>query len=178
MAFLVENQVHATIFVTGDIITRTTEGQQVIQTVVAHPELFVLANHSYFHPDFRDLTPAEIAEELQDTEAAIQALGGPDPRPWFRPPFGGYDQEVLDTVGELGYAYTVMWDFDSADWRPESDGGPDADGIVSKVLSNARAGSVVIFHLGGYHTLEALPAIVSALRADGFELVTLPELLQ
>jgi peptidoglycan/xylan/chitin deacetylase (PgdA/CDA1 family) len=48
---------------------------------------------------------------------------------------------------------------------------------VAKVLGNARGGSVVLMHLGGYETLEALPSIVDGLRAQGFTLANLDELL-
>ena len=49
--------------------------------------------------------------------------------------------------------------------------------MVAKVLATARGGSIVLMHLGGYETLEALPAIVDGLRSAGFDLVTLDELL-
>ena len=42
----------------------------------------------------------------------------PDPRPFFRPPNGGYDADVLAAVGASGYRYTVTWDIDTIDWRP------------------------------------------------------------
>jgi len=59
-----------------------------------------------------------------------------------------------------------MWDVDTIDWRPESEGGPTTAAIVAKVVTNARGGSIVLMHLGGYHTLAALPGIVDGL-ADG-----------
>ena len=55
--------------------------------------------------------------------------------------------------------------------------GPTADQIVTKVLSRAQGGSIVLMHLGGYKTFEALPRVVAGLRDAGFELVTLDELL-
>jgi peptidoglycan/xylan/chitin deacetylase (PgdA/CDA1 family) len=48
---------------------------------------------------------------------------------------------------------------------------------VAKVLDNAQGGSIVLMHLGGYETLEALPRIVDGLRADGYDLVSLDELM-
>ncbi len=178
MNFMVANDVKATIFITGAILDRTSEGPAVLQIVADHPGLFELGNHSYHHPDFRDLTAEEMATELTDTEAAISSRQALEPRPWYRPPFGAYNQQVLEVAGSLGYAYTVMWDFDSGDWRPEADGGPTATQMVDRVLSQTRNGSIVIFHLGGYNTFEALPAIVTGLRAAGFELVTMSELLE
>ena len=48
---------------------------------------------------------------------------------------------------------------------------------MTKVLDKAQAGSIVLMHLGGYETLEALPRVVDGLREAGFDLVTLDELL-
>lgn len=55
--------------------------------------------------------------------------------------------------------------------------GPTADQIVAKVFANAQGGSIVLMHLGGYETLKALPRIVDGLRADGYVLVSLDELV-
>ena len=98
-------------------------------------------------------------------------------KPRFRPPFGAYDAAVLEAVGAAGYAITVMWDVDTIDWRPESDGGPTRQQIVDKVLNNAEGGSIVLMHLGGYNTFEALPSIVAGLRARGYEPGTVSDVL-
>jgi peptidoglycan/xylan/chitin deacetylase (PgdA/CDA1 family) len=157
----------------------TNAGRRVLGIIDAHPGLFTLGNHSYTHRDFRDLSAAEIRDELRRTEAAIAPSCSQDLRPFFRPPNGGYDADVLAAVGAAGYSDTVTWDVDTIDWRPivNDPPGPTADQIVLKVLGNARGGSIVLMHLGGYETFEALPRIVAGLRAAGFELVTLDELL-
>ena len=49
-----------------------------------------------------------------------------------------------------------MWDVDTIDWKPIADGGPTAQQIATKVVGNAGDGSIVLMHLGGYETLEAL----------------------
>jgi peptidoglycan/xylan/chitin deacetylase (PgdA/CDA1 family) len=56
--------------------------------------------------------------------------------------------------------------------------GPTADEIVEKVLARAQGGSIVLMHLGGYETYEALPRVVEGLRDSGFVLVTLDELVR
>jgi peptidoglycan/xylan/chitin deacetylase (PgdA/CDA1 family) len=180
MEFLVANQVKATIFPTGAALENQNSnlGREAFAILVANPDLFDLGSHSYNHPDFTTLSAAEIADELARTEAAIAGLGGPSPRPFFRPPFGAVGEAVLEAVGESGYGYTVMWDVDTIDWRPESEGGPTAADIVAKVLENAQGGSIVLMHLGGYNTLAALPEIVRGLRDRGFELATVAEVLE
>lgn len=180
MNYLVANDVRATIFMTGAMAENpnTDAGRQVLAIIDDHPGQFDLGNHSYSHTDFRELTDAEIADELARTESAVANYTSRTMPPLFRPPYGGLDADVLEAVGAVGYTYTVMWDVDTVDWLPPEEGGPSAADISAKVLSNAQGGSIVIMHLGGYNTFEALPAIVEGLRARGFELVTISELLE
>jgi peptidoglycan/xylan/chitin deacetylase (PgdA/CDA1 family) len=44
----------------------------------------------------------------------------------------------------------------------------------------ARNGSIVVMHINGrgWHTAEALPAIISRLRERGFTFVTVSEMLE
>ena len=180
--WLVDHQVHASIFMTGAMAdnVNTDAGRTVLALVEAHPDLFTLGNHSYTHRDFRTLTAAEIRDELRRTEEALAPYCSQDPRPFFRPPYGGYDADVLSAVGSAGYRYTVTWDIDTVDWRPIANDppGPTSDEIVAKVLARAQGGSIVLDHLGGYETLDALPRVVSGLRDAGFQLVNLDELVR
>ena len=181
VGWLVQHEVHATIFMTGAMADNpnTDAGRQVLAIVEAHPQLFTLGNHSYTHRDFRTLTAAEIRDELRRTEAAIAPHCSQNLKPFFRPPNGGYNDAVLAAVGAGGYGYTVTWDIDTIDWRPIKNDppGPTADEIVAKVLGRAQGGSIVLMHLGGYETFEALPRIVSGLTDGGYEPVTLDELM-
>ena len=85
----------------------------------------------------------------------------------------------MAAVGAAGYRYTVTWDVDTIDWRPivNDPPGPTADQIVAKVLDRAQGGSIVLMHLGGYETFEALPRVVAGLRDAGYALVSLDELI-
>lgn len=178
--WLADHHVHASIFMTGAIAdsTATDAGRRVLEIIDAHPGTFTIGNHSYSHPDFRTLTASAIREQLRRTEAAIARSCSADPRPFFRPPFGGVNAAVLDAVGAAGYARTVTWDVDTIDWRPivNDPPGPSADQMVEKVLANARNGSIVLMHLGGYETYAALPRIVQGLRDRGMDLIALGEL--
>ena len=59
---------------------------------------------------------------------------------------------------------------------PSAQGGPTAQDIVSRVLSRASGGSIVLLHLGGEHTLEALPGILDGLSQAGLAAVSLAEM--
>ncbi|HVM25444.1 MAG TPA: polysaccharide deacetylase family protein, partial [Candidatus Limnocylindrales bacterium] len=179
MTWLRDHDVRATIFMTGAMAdsTATDAGRQVLARIDARPDLFDLGNHSYHHPHMTKLTVTQMRAELTTTEAAIARYASSSPRPFFRPPFGEWNTTLVNAAASVGYPYTVMWDVDTIDWKPVADGGPTAQQIVDKVVGRAQGGSIVLMHLGGYETLDALPGIVSGLRARGFELVTLGQML-
>ncbi len=178
--WLIDHDVHATLFPTGKSGTQTTQGLAAMQLAATRPDLFDFANHSWDHPDFRTLTRAQMADQLLQTQTALRRIVGTT-KPWFRPPVGGLNEEVRAGVGAAGWKYVVMWDIDTIDWRPVDNGdgpaGPTAAQIVSKIATNARGGSIVLMHLAGWNTLEALPGILQACENLGLQPVTLTEML-
>ena len=175
--WLIDHEVHATLFPTGRSGTTTDEGRAALLLAAQHPELFTFGNHSWSHPNFTTLGAPEMQEQIQSAEDAIVDLSGWTTKPWFRPPFGAWTAPVRTAVGEAGWAYLVMWDVDTIDWRAESEGGPTAAEIVSKVVSKGQGGSIVLMHLGGWNTLEALPGMLDGLEQKGLTPVTLNEML-
>jgi len=191
MNFLVANRVCATIFATG-IMSETAQGQQVLAIIRAHPELFEIANHTMYHCDLvrggggsPSTAPCaggppgadRIRQEMTEAEAILRAGTGQNPQPYWRPPYGSISDAVLSAVASAGYTKTFLWDIDTIDWKPIGDGGPTAEQIASKVIGNSVNGSNVLFHLGGYETLDALRLIVPGLRDRGFTLTSLSDLL-
>jgi len=152
--------------------------------VQLHPELVQreiaegheVANHTYNHARLKNLNEKEIKEQIQKTHDAIVEAGDVEPT-LFRPPYGYYSERSINVVHELGYL-TVMWSWhqDTFDWK-----NPGVQKIVSKVLSAARKGDIVLFHDHGGNrdqTIEALKKILPALTSKGYEFVTVSQLLQ
>jgi peptidoglycan/xylan/chitin deacetylase (PgdA/CDA1 family) len=188
MERLIIDRVCATIFPTGGAAS-TTEGHAVMVLIKAHPELFEIGNHTQHHCNLRDggggaacpavpPTAAQIQAELLDADAVLSSLVGKTGVPYWRPPYGAHDARVRAAAAAIRYTKTIMWDIDTIDWRPIADGGPTAGSMITKVTTNARTGSIVLMHLGGYHTFDALPAMVSRLRAAGLQPSTISALLR
>lgn len=191
MNFLVAERVCATIFATG-IMAQSPQGQQVMAIVRAHPELFEIANHTMYHCDLvrggggspstgpcagGPFSADRVRRELTEAEAILRAGTGQNPQPYWRPPYGSVSAGVIDAAASAGYTKTFLWDIDTVDWKPVADGGPSAAQIASKVVGQSVNGSNVLFHLGGYETLESLRLIVPGLRDRGFTLTSLSDLL-
>ena len=188
---LIANHVCVTLFPTG-AMAQTTQGQQVMAVIKAHPELFEIGNHTMHHCNLvsggggspttapcAGVTPTAdfIRKELTDSAAILAQFSGQQPVPYWRPPYGVVNQAVRDAAASVGYTKTFMWDVDTIDWKPIADGGPTAQQIATKVVSNAKDGSIVLMHLGGYETLDALKVIIPGLRDRGFLLTSLSDLL-
>jgi peptidoglycan-N-acetylglucosamine deacetylase len=190
MNFLVDHEVCATIFATG-VMSQTDEGQRVMAIVKANPHLFEIANHTMHHCDLvrggggspstapctGSFDADRIRREMTDAGAILRDGTGQSPVPYWRPPYGSVNQAVIDAVASAGYTKTFLWDIDTVDWKPASQGGPTAAQIAAKVVNNSVNGSNVLFHLGGYETLDALGLIVPGLRDRGFTLTSLSDLL-
>jgi len=191
MNFLVANGVCATIFATG-VMSNTAQGQQVLAIIRAHPAMFEIANHTMYHCDLvrggggspstgpctgGPFSADRIRKELTDAEGILATGTGQTPQPYWRPPYGSLNQGVIDAAASVGYTKTFMWDIDTIDWKPIEDGGPTAGQIAAKVIGNAVNGSNVLFHLGGFETLQSLELIVPGLRDRGFTITSLSDLL-
>jgi peptidoglycan/xylan/chitin deacetylase (PgdA/CDA1 family) len=189
---LIANHVCATIFPTG-AMAQTSQGQAVMAIIRAHPELFEIGNHTMHHCDLvhgglgspttapcaTGGTPTAdfIRKELTDAAAILKQYSGQDPVPYWRPPYGTINGFVRSTAASVGYSKTFMWNIDTIDWKPIADGGPTAAQISSKVISQATDGSIVLMHLGGYETLNALGTMIPGLRDRGFLLTALSDML-
>jgi peptidoglycan/xylan/chitin deacetylase (PgdA/CDA1 family)/LysM repeat protein len=189
--FLIDRGVCATLFPTG-AMAQATQGQAIMAIVGAHPELFEIGNHTMHHCDLvrgglgspttapcagGPPTAAFIRRELTDAAAILRQQTGQDPAPYWRPPYGSLNSGVIQAAAAVGYTKTFMWDIDTIDWKPISEGGPTAQQIATKVITQAEGGSNVLMHLGGYETLDALRIMVSGLRDRGFLLTSLSDLL-
>jgi peptidoglycan/xylan/chitin deacetylase (PgdA/CDA1 family) len=174
--WLMANGVPATVFPTGMTGSTTQPGHRVLELIRQHPDLFDLGNHSWDHPRFTTLTRAQVASQLRRTDEAVARLAGQTSRPWFRPPYGAVDEDVLEAVGATGWSITVKWDVTTDDYVAPRDGGPTTDQLVERILSRVRGGSIVLLHLGGYRTRQALPQIVAGLRDRGLQPVRLDQL--
>ncbi len=127
-----------------------------------------LASHGYLHKNMSAYTEAQIEEAITKTHAVIKDTCGQEAR-FIRPPNGDYDDLVITTAARLGYT-VVIWSLDSLDWL-----NPGVEKIVSRVLTRAQAGDVILMHASDTckQTDLALPRVIEGLREKGFELVTL-----
>lgn len=183
LSVLESEHVHATFFVVG-------------RAVAAYPAIVrrevrdgdAVGNHTWSHGHMILMDAGHVRDSLARTDAAIYRAAGVHTR-IMRPPFGARDWLVLDQVRRLGYT-PVMWSVPLAeDWED-----PPPQTIAKRILANVHDGSILVLHDGnrgivcaGAHVppktcdrrsdIEATRLIIDALRREGYQFVTVPELL-
>lgn len=127
-------------------------------------------NHSSTHPHMSKLSAEQITQELNITGDKIEKITGRKPI-LFRPPFGDYNNRLIETAKENGY-YTIQWDVDSLDWKELG-----AQPVVDRVTRNVKNGSIVLFHNNAKYVLEYLPFVIERLQKEGYEIVPISQLI-
>ena len=172
---LADQDVPATFFLTGRWVDANRSGAASI-----HAAGHRVGNHSTTHPHFTALSDEAIADEVRGAEQRIRSAGA-DPRPLFRFPFGDRDARTIATVNDLGYV-AVRWTVDTLGWQGTS-GGITAQQVSDRAVAALQPGAIVLMHIGSHpddgSTLdaEALPGMITRMRAAGYDFVTLDELL-
>ncbi len=162
-----------------------------IEQLLADP-LFEIANHAEAHRNLRRLGGAALASEIEgpqrsyeaardrlaaascvrQTPGAMAAIA--DRMSLFRFPYGACNPEAMKAVNDRGLL-AIQWDVSTGDSSPTMSARAIADSIVSRV----RPGSIVLAHANGrgINTASALPLAIPRLRAQGYEFVTVSDLL-
>jgi peptidoglycan/xylan/chitin deacetylase (PgdA/CDA1 family) len=154
------------------------QNQDLIERMV--DEGHMLMNHTYDHKSWTGLSTgaaplsgAERAEQLLMTEAIVRELTGYEVRPYFRPPYGDYDDSVINDLIANGYTVNVMWTVDSLGWN-----GLSAAEITQRVVDGTVPGAIHLFHVGAAsEDAAALPDIIHQLRDLGYRFVTIEEMV-
>ena len=160
-----EHKVKATFFLVGKWVDDFPDD---VKSIAAHGN--DIGNHSDTHPHLPEVGKDKTQAEIQACNKKIQKLTGKTPT-LFRPPYGDYDNMVVDCVKSLGM-YCVQWDVDSLDWKD-----PSPEQMTKTVLEKVRDGSIVLMHNGAKNTPAALPGIIEGIKDKGYEIVLIKDLI-
>jgi peptidoglycan-N-acetylglucosamine deacetylase len=150
---------------------------QIARQIVDHGQQ--IANHSYLHSSLLPyLLPNQIGDDYEKAEKAIRNATGLEPR-FYRAPHGRLSPWMRWDIRRQGLVLTG-WTYSVGDWK-----NPGVEELISRVLSKAQPGSIVLLHDGldrdespdRSQLIQALPSIIEQLQAQGYQLVTVAELL-
>lgn len=165
---LQEKDVRATFFLTGFWAKRQPDIAQRIAD-----DGHEIASHGDAHVNLSQYDGEAIAKNIMTAHRDLEEATGHQAR-FFRPPNGDYDDLVVATARQLGYE-TVIWSLDTIDWK-----NPGPDFMIRRVRDNVFRGDIILMHASdsSKQIHLALPQIIDDLRRDGYEIVTLGEMLQ
>ncbi|MGH2719604.1 MAG: polysaccharide deacetylase family protein [Actinomycetota bacterium] len=128
-----------------------------------------VGNHTWNHLDLTQLSPAAFSAQVDRTTQLLDSLTG-RPVTCLRPPQGDINATVEAELASRGLT-AVLWNDDTRDWTR-----PGTAAIIHAALSEAKPGGIIEMHDGGgdrSETVQALPAIIAGLRAQGYQFVPL-----
>ncbi|MET1031979.1 polysaccharide deacetylase family protein [Domibacillus tundrae] len=161
LATLKKHHAKATFFMLG---SRVEHYPELVNKIVQ--EGHEVGNHSWSHHDFTKLEAADVKSEIDRTSAAVEAAAGVSPLA-VRPPYGATNENVNEIIG----AKPVLWTIDTMDWKSH-----DPKVICSIVKNETKDGSIVLMHDIHQTTAEALDEMISSLKKQGYEFVTISEM--
>lgn len=179
LEFLAEHNLKASFGITGEW---AREYPELVKRMVDEGHLVI--NHSESHQSWTGwssdgvpLTEDQRLDELLDAEEAIEAATGGTytVKPYWRPPYGDYDAEGQRLLAEYGYDYTLYWTCDTVAWM-----GTTPDEIVEKCGPDAEdggPGAIILMHVTQEADYLSLEGLVAAYQAEGYEFVTVEEMI-
>ena len=171
--YLHDQHVPATFFLVGMAVQKYPD---TVKREVQYGD--AIGNHSWDHSHLVLESRKHIRHQLEQTDQAIFDATGEHTR-MFRPPFGARDYAVIQVAHAMGYQ-VIMWSVPLArDWE-----NPPPQVIANRITRYVGDGAIIVLHDGNKgrpgnreSTVEATKLIVSQLRADGYQFVTVPQLI-
>lgn len=165
LTILKEKNVKATFFLTGE---NARYYPHIVKAIVESG--CEVGNHSYSHPNLRNLSPEKIRGEMEKTQTEIKKACGISPLV-IRFPYGVSSSEVARIAYEL-LLDPFFWSIDTNDYKKEI----SREDIIKVVLKDLKSGSIILMHDKSQKAVEAVKGLIDPIREKGYEFVTCSEL--
>ncbi|NLG83175.1 MAG: polysaccharide deacetylase family protein, partial [Firmicutes bacterium] len=166
LEILKKEKVYATFFFVGDWVKKFPDLTRTVAEA-GHE----IANHGLRHEYPTRLSRDALARLIEDNAALLQNVIGRPAARLFAPPYADFARETVAVAAELGYR-TVLWTVDTVDWKR-----PAPEIIAGRVKERVKNGAIVLMHPTA-PTIAALPGIIKDLKARGFRLVTVGQMIR
>lgn len=161
---LKKRDVKATFFLIGKNIEAGNNAEIVKREL---EEGHLIGNHTYSHVEITRVSNDVAYQEIKKTNDLILEITG-EPVEYMRPPFGLWQKDLEQRIHVL----PVLWTVDPLDWATEN-----VDEIVNKVVTDVEENDIILLHDCYKSSVKAALRIVDLLEAEGYQFVTVDELL-
>jgi peptidoglycan-N-acetylglucosamine deacetylase len=130
-----------------------------------------IGNHTFNHWWLTELSDSQITAQLEQNEEWIEQTYGITARPWWRPPFGAYDDRTNELAASIGYTNVLMWNGsygDSTPLRPRA--------IMALAREYLRPGVIMLGHANHPEVTHIFPQLADIVTTRGLHPVTLDEM--
>lgn len=166
LAILKEENVKATFFFVGDWVGKFPD---LVRDIARDGH--EIANHGYYHGHPTQMSRTGLEQLIMENQSLLRKTIGRQPAMLFAPPYGEFDQNVLNAAGDLGFR-TILWTVDTIDWKR-----PAPEIIRDRVARKVQPGAIVLMHPTA-PTVASLKLIIQDLKSKGLKPVTISRLLQ
>lgn len=162
------NHIQSTFFLSGPWVKQYPEVPRRIKS-----DGHEIASHGYRHINLSNLSKNEIKEEIMKAHNNIKEATQADAN-LIRTPNGDYNDQVIEAAHECKYD-VIQWSVDSLDWM-----NPGVASITERVSKKVHPGAIILMHASDTckQTVEALPLVIKDLKSQGYEFVTVSELMK
>ena len=165
LEILEDSGARVTFFVTG---TWARKNPQMLRLMYGQGHEIAL--HGDEHAHILKLSDKDLSTLISQNAETVKKIIDVPPARLFAPPYGEVNERVVKVAADLGYA-TIMWTHDTVDWKK-----PPASTIVKRVVGRAESGALFLMHPTA-PTTEALPTILRGLKAAGYQVAPVSQLL-
>lgn len=159
------NDVKATFFTVGTWVDKFPDAVKSLSQ--ANMEI---GNHTNSHAHVSKMSYGENLEDMTKCNDKIEALIGKKVK-FYRGAYGEYNNTIISVAKELNM-YVIQWDVDTLDYE-----GKTADEMCQRIRKKIRNGSIILMHNDTKHTAEGLQQIIDTIQEEGYEIVSLDELI-
>lgn len=135
----------------------------------------LLANHSYNHPDFRNLSSDGVRSQINQAREVLLAITGYDVYPYIRYPYGAHNKNTDTILDENGWK-NFYWTNGTGDFNYHANSAAGRKHIYYYATLNPPDRAIVLMHIISQSTLAVLPDIIDYYREHGYAFVTVDEL--
>ncbi|MBQ3353423.1 polysaccharide deacetylase family protein [Candidatus Saccharibacteria bacterium] len=127
-----------------------------------------IANHTMYHQNLIRISANSVQADINESRSVLEGILGQSPS-LTRPPYGNINDNVRRSVGTP----MILWSVDTLDWKTR-----DPDSILSVAMDEVHDGAIILMHDIYDTTVSAVPKLIDTMRQNGYEFVTISELVK
>lgn len=158
------NGAHATFFVLGNRARVDGDIMQMITGAGCE-----IASHSWDHPQLSKIKWKKVKSQLKRTDDIVEKLLNGYQITLLRPPYGSISKTMRKKIDKP----MILWSLDTLDWKTRN-----AKKIFNRVKKEVKDGDIILMHDIHPETAEALTKIVPWLSEQGYDMLTVSELME